>query len=439
MDSKLIGGFIAELRKEKGLTQAAIAEQLNISNRTVSKWENGDGYPDITTIPKLAEILGVTADELLSGKRSEKAHNDEEVKPKHVYFDLIYTETKKGWREAFHAFGVKKTPFWLVMLIGFFCDYTMFIKYMTMEHSGNGIATMLKIYVIITSIILFGLLLVNEFAPLAYIRGVKDMNKGVKPPTHTVFSDKIYLSEGVVAQEFDYSSFTEFKICKNIYILRINKRGVLYIPKSVLGDNAAEFEAFMTERIPTVTHYKTRPKHRIIAAVLIVIALAQTGIGIAHVTNKTEKLYYHDIDTKLYYYLDNEKAFDFGLKNVTEDEELMKEAEREGDAIYYAEDYLPLEKISDVEVTKYAVIFNSTFSTEYYNGYIHYEGESNPLPYQIGFRKTGVDDYKQNYIAEDDLYLYGRENNETPTSTPWYLVKPVGENWYYYEYHSDEQ
>ena len=69
MDAKKTGAFIASLRKEQKLTQAALAERLNLSNRTVSKWETGDGYPDITVLPKLSQILGVSVDELLSGER----------------------------------------------------------------------------------------------------------------------------------------------------------------------------------------------------------------------------------------------------------------------------------------------------------------------------------------------------------------------------------
>lgn len=69
MDTKKTGAFICTLRKEKGLTQAALAEILNISNRTVSKWENGDGFPDITILPDIADALGITVDELLSGER----------------------------------------------------------------------------------------------------------------------------------------------------------------------------------------------------------------------------------------------------------------------------------------------------------------------------------------------------------------------------------
>ncbi len=72
MDAKKIGCFVAALRKEKGFTQAALAEILNVSNRTVSKWENGDGYPDITMLPNIACALGVTVDELLNGERKPK-------------------------------------------------------------------------------------------------------------------------------------------------------------------------------------------------------------------------------------------------------------------------------------------------------------------------------------------------------------------------------
>lgn len=74
MNAKKTGGFISALRKEKGYTQTALAEILNVSNRTVSKWENGDGYPDITLLPEIAKALDITVDELLDGER--KPEND---------------------------------------------------------------------------------------------------------------------------------------------------------------------------------------------------------------------------------------------------------------------------------------------------------------------------------------------------------------------------
>lgn len=73
MDQKKIGEFICKLRKDKGLTQASLGELLGISNRTVSKWENGDGMPDVAMLPDLARALDVSIDELLSAEKKEIA------------------------------------------------------------------------------------------------------------------------------------------------------------------------------------------------------------------------------------------------------------------------------------------------------------------------------------------------------------------------------
>ena len=64
-----IGKRIAGLRKEKGLKQETLAEMLGVSGQAVSKWENDQTCPDISLLPQLARILGVTVDELLSGKQ----------------------------------------------------------------------------------------------------------------------------------------------------------------------------------------------------------------------------------------------------------------------------------------------------------------------------------------------------------------------------------
>ncbi len=61
------GKFIAECRKQKGFTQAQLAEKLGITNRAVSKWETGNSIPDASLMLELCEILGITANELLCG------------------------------------------------------------------------------------------------------------------------------------------------------------------------------------------------------------------------------------------------------------------------------------------------------------------------------------------------------------------------------------
>ncbi|MDE7293603.1 MAG: helix-turn-helix domain-containing protein [Oscillospiraceae bacterium] len=73
MDQVVIGKFIARRRKAKNLTQAQLAEMLNVSDRAVSKWERGLNLPDSSLMLPLCEILGITADELLNGCESEAA------------------------------------------------------------------------------------------------------------------------------------------------------------------------------------------------------------------------------------------------------------------------------------------------------------------------------------------------------------------------------
>ena len=69
MEKKTIGGFIAALRKAGGMTQKELAERLNVSDKTVSRWERDEGVPDLSLVPVIAEIFDVTCDELLRGRR----------------------------------------------------------------------------------------------------------------------------------------------------------------------------------------------------------------------------------------------------------------------------------------------------------------------------------------------------------------------------------
>ena len=68
MDQIKIGSFLKELRQEKEMTQEQLAEQLNVSNRSVSRWETGKGFPDISLVETLAEALGISVIELFSGQ-----------------------------------------------------------------------------------------------------------------------------------------------------------------------------------------------------------------------------------------------------------------------------------------------------------------------------------------------------------------------------------
>uniref|UniRef100_UPI00036E88D7 helix-turn-helix domain-containing protein n=1 Tax=Ruminococcus flavefaciens TaxID=1265 RepID=UPI00036E88D7 len=69
MDQGKIGKFISQMRKEKGLTQKQLGDELLISDKTVSKWETGKGMPEVSLMLPLCEKLGINVNELLTGER----------------------------------------------------------------------------------------------------------------------------------------------------------------------------------------------------------------------------------------------------------------------------------------------------------------------------------------------------------------------------------
>ncbi len=72
MDQIKIGKFIAELRKNKNMTQEQLGEKLGVSFKTISKWENGRGLPELSTLKPLSDELGISINELLSGEKIEQ-------------------------------------------------------------------------------------------------------------------------------------------------------------------------------------------------------------------------------------------------------------------------------------------------------------------------------------------------------------------------------
>ena len=69
MDAKKLGQFIAEIRKEKEMTQSELASKLHVTDKAVSKWERGLGLPDINSIEPLANALGISVAEVMQAER----------------------------------------------------------------------------------------------------------------------------------------------------------------------------------------------------------------------------------------------------------------------------------------------------------------------------------------------------------------------------------
>ena len=121
MDAGKTGAYLAALRKARGMTQQEAADQLGVSNKTVSKWENGAGLPDITVLPALAELYGVTADDILAGEtlRGRPAEAQGPARRRLLLLRLVrlgrlevdfaemrYYDTMQAWKPLLFAVGL---------------------------------------------------------------------------------------------------------------------------------------------------------------------------------------------------------------------------------------------------------------------------------------------------------------------------------------------
>ena len=92
MDQKKIGNFLKELRKEKGITQEEFAEKLDVSGRTVSRWETGVNMPDISLLVEISEFFDVSIPEIINGERKSEIMNEEVKEVAEKLSDYANTE-----------------------------------------------------------------------------------------------------------------------------------------------------------------------------------------------------------------------------------------------------------------------------------------------------------------------------------------------------------
>ena len=95
MDYNKIGNFIASERKAKKLTQTKLAEKIFVSEKTISKWEKGNGLPDTNTLPKLCEVFNITINELLSGERILKEEYNTKAEERFLEMQKIKEDKDK--------------------------------------------------------------------------------------------------------------------------------------------------------------------------------------------------------------------------------------------------------------------------------------------------------------------------------------------------------
>lgn len=81
MKKETLGTMIASLRKENGMTQLELAEKMGVTDKAVSKWERDLSCPDVNSIPKLAEVFGISVDELMQVKTDSKNEQKKDLSP----------------------------------------------------------------------------------------------------------------------------------------------------------------------------------------------------------------------------------------------------------------------------------------------------------------------------------------------------------------------
>ena len=123
MDQIKIGQFLKQLRTEKALTQEKLAEVIGVSNRSVSRWENGNTMPDFDLLIELAKFYDVSIDEIMDGKRKEE--NMDKKTEETLYKVVEYTNNEKA-----RLLGRIKYIAWVAVICG--------VVFLVLEYLGKG-------------------------------------------------------------------------------------------------------------------------------------------------------------------------------------------------------------------------------------------------------------------------------------------------------------
>ena len=119
IDQEKIGGFLRDLRKEKGQTQEELADKFSISSKTVSRWETGKTLPDLATLVELADHYDVDIKEMIAGERKSETMNKEEKETLKKVADYAEAEKALTVKRKCIAVSIGTFIFSMSIMIGF--------------------------------------------------------------------------------------------------------------------------------------------------------------------------------------------------------------------------------------------------------------------------------------------------------------------------------
>lgn len=214
MDTKKIGAFIAMNRKKKGYTQEQLAEKLGVTNKTISRWENGHYMPDLSLLEPLSKELDITLNELLAGKEIVK-EEAMEYSEQNLIQTIDYTGNKiKNEHKKISLF---------IIGLGIFtslCAFTVFPS----ESSWSSIYSMIGLFLFVvgifrelkfTSLLKKGLVSTILFALLLGIFFIFDyvsVNQFKQPPIYRLTTTTVFSEDGNKMIEYQNPFYNVFRI-----------------------------------------------------------------------------------------------------------------------------------------------------------------------------------------------------------------------------------
>lgn len=214
MDTKKIGAFIAMNRKKKGYTQEQLAEKLGVTNKTISRWENGHYMPDLSLLEPLSKELDITLNELLAGEEIVK-EEAMEYSEQNLIQTIDYTDKKIKDEH-------KKISLFIIGL-GIFtslCAFTVFPS----ESSWGSIYSMIGLFLFVvgifrelkfTSLLKKGLVSTILFALLLGIFFIFDyvsVNQFKQPPIYRLTTTTVFSEDGNKMIEYQNPFYNVFRI-----------------------------------------------------------------------------------------------------------------------------------------------------------------------------------------------------------------------------------
>lgn len=185
MDQIKIGQFLKKLRKEKNITQEALAEMLNVSGRTISRWETGNNMPDIGLLVELADYYEVTIPEIINGERKSETMNQETRDTAIKMVEYSKNESKVEKRKLISILMIAFGAFLITSALAIFPNesswgsiYSILGAIIVIIGVGVGIKTLIikksrRIITIVGCIILlFGLFTISDYVTVAHFHQV---------------------------------------------------------------------------------------------------------------------------------------------------------------------------------------------------------------------------------------------------------------------------